>query len=118
MNFTGMNIVQLRGRLVRDPEIKDTQTGKKLMQFTLAYDTRSAVDTEGSHSNFIRVIAWEKTAELFFPLLKKGMEVLINGELLHKRWKNAEGENRDNFEISAKVITISDLKFQPLEKTA
>ena len=55
-----MNINQLIGRLVRDPEIKETKNNKLVMEFTFAYETKSKTDSSGSHANFIQVEAWEK----------------------------------------------------------
>ncbi len=107
-----IQICQFKGRLCREPELKMTSSGKKVLNFVLAYNTPQKTDAEGSHSNFIQVEAWEKTAEIFAPLLIKGIEVLVNGNIVQNRWKNKEGQNRSYYKLCADTILITDLKFK------
>ncbi|MDH5716507.1 MAG: single-stranded DNA-binding protein [Spirochaetia bacterium] len=108
-----MQIHQIVGRLTKDPELKETKTGKLILKFNIAYNTRTSTDSEGSHSNFLPVQIWEKAAEKFQPILQKGMKVLVKGELLHKRWKNDEGKIRSQVILNAEDIAIADLKKRP-----
>ncbi len=111
MFFNAMNINQLKGRIVGEPALKETATGKKLLTFNFMYFTRQTTDAEGSHSNFIQVEAWQKTAEICAPLLAKGLEIVINGSIVQKRWQDENGKNRSNYIFSADAINITDLKF-------
>lgn len=111
MFFNAMNINQLKGRVVGDPILKETATGKKVLTFNFMYFTRQTTDAEGSHSNFIQVEAWQKTAELCAPLLTKGLEILVNGTIVQKRWQDDQGNNRSNYVFNADAINITDLKF-------
>ena len=111
MYFNNININQLKGRVVGDPEIKETASGKKLLIFTLMYFTRQTTDAEGSHSNFIQVEAWQKVAEISAPLIVKGLEILVNGTIIQKRWSDEKGKTRSQFIFTADSITITDLKF-------
>ena len=111
MFFKAMNINQLKGRVVGDPEFKETKNGKKLLTFNLMYFTRQTTDAEGSHANFIQVETWQKVAEIFAPLLTKGLELLVNGVIVQKRWTDENGKSRSQYVFSAEVINITDLKF-------
>jgi len=113
-----MNIIQVKGRLVSEPILKTFDSGKKLMSFSLMYYTRQTTDKEGSHANFIEVDAWEKLADIFQPLLKKGLEIVVNGALVQHRWKDKQGKNCSRFQISAETLMISDLNFTVDEKAA
>ena len=108
----GMNICQIKGRLVKDPELTETKTGKKLLNFSLAYNSWQTTDSDGSNANFIRVEAWEKIAEIFAPLLKKGVEILVNGAIVQNRWKDPDGNSKSYHKISAGSISITDLNFK------
>ena len=112
---TTMNFMQLKGRLVSDPEVKTTPTGKKVMVFSLIYMTSQKTDSEGSHSNFITVEVWEKMAEVYGPLLNKGLQVIIAGTLLHQRWKATDGKQNSRYKLVADSIAITDLKYRPVE---
>jgi len=111
MFYKAMNINQLKGRIVGDPELKETKNGKKLLVFNLMYFTHQTTDSEGSHTNFIAVEAWQKVAEVCGPLLSKGLEVLVNGAIVQKRWHDDQGNLRSQFIFNADAINITDLKF-------
>lgn len=108
-----MNIQQFVGRLVKDPALKTTQNGKLLMVFPFAYNTFAKTDDSGSTANFIDVEAWDKLADFHAPRLKKGMEVVIRGTLMQRRWKDQENKTRSVFKIVARAIVVSDLKRRP-----
>ena len=82
MFFKAMNINQLKGRVVTEPDFKETKNGKSLLVFNLMYFTRQTTDSEGSHANFIQVEAWQKVADIIAPLLSKGLEILVNGTII------------------------------------
>lgn len=108
-----MNIQQFVGRLVKDPTLKTTPGGKLVMVFPFAYNTPGKTDASGSTANFIDVEAWDKLADFHAPRLKKGMEVLIKGNLMQRRWKDADDKTRSTFKIVARGIVVSDLKRRP-----
>lgn len=108
-----MSIQQFVGRLVKDPTLKTTQTGKLLMVFPFAYNTYSKTDDAGSTTCFIDVEAWNKLADFHAPRLKKGMEVVIRGNLVQRRWRDLDNKPRSQFKIVARAIMVSDLKRRP-----
>lgn len=85
-----LNICALQGRLARDPELRQTNTGKQVATFTLAVD-RGRRDANGqSQADWIPVIAWEKAAEFAYKWLHKGQMVAVDGRLQRpesgRRW--------------------------------
>ena len=76
-----MNKVILMGRLVRDPEVRYTHTGKVVAQFTLAVD-RPFTNQDGQReADFINCVLWGKPAELLGNGVHKGQKVLVEGRL-------------------------------------
>ena len=112
MSLTNQKIQfsQLKGRVCRETNLRLTSTGKQVLSFTFAYNTLQKTDNDGSHSNFITVEVWGKTAEIFHPLLVKGLEILIHGNFIQNRWKDAEGKTRSSYKFSADTILITDFK--------
>ena len=109
-----MHICQIKGRLAKDPELKETKTGKKVLSFTLAYHSFQGEGAENENVHFIGVDAWEKLAEIFSPLLRKGVETLVSGKIIQNRWKNAQGLTRSYHKVSADSISITDINFGPI----
>ncbi|MDH5718276.1 MAG: single-stranded DNA-binding protein [Spirochaetia bacterium] len=118
MTPNSMNINQIKGRIVTDPEVKETTTGKKFLTFNLMYYTRQTTDKDGSHANFIHVEVWEKLAEVFHSILKKGLEVVINGALVQSRWVDKNQNKKSRFHISAETLAVSDLNFEGQKEAA
>ena len=114
MKANNMHICQIKGRLAKDPEFKETKTGKKLLSFTVAYHTFYSGSTEDENTNFIIVEAWEKLADLFHPLLRKGVEILVNGSMIQNRWKDEQGKTKSYHKLSANHISIVDMNFKPV----
>ena len=77
-----LNKVILIGRLVRDPELRYTPNGKAVANFTLAVD-RGFKDKETgeSQADFIRIVTWNKQAELCANNLAKGRLVAVEGSI-------------------------------------
>ena len=72
-----MNSIAISGRLTRDPETVSMQDGNKYSKFSLAVDRTYHKDK----TDFIDVIAWNKTAELVERYLVKGRQVIVQGSL-------------------------------------
>lgn len=96
-----MNKIILMGRLVRDPEVRYTQTGKVVCQFTLAVD-RPFSNQEGQReADFIPVIVWGKQAELCGNSLTKGQRALVEGRLQIRSYDTKDGSKRWVTEVIA-----------------
>ena len=89
-----MNTAFLLGRLVRDPEVRYTPSGKVCTQFTLAVD-RPFTNQDGQReADFIPVVIWGKTAELAGNSLQKGHRVLVRGRIQTRSYDAKDGSKR------------------------
>ena len=99
-----MNVVCLIGRLVRDPELKYTKSGKGVAEFSIAVDRWGKSD----EADFFDCVAWENLGESVAANLTKGRLVGVNGYLRQDKWQNAEGQNRSKVCITAHQVDFLD----------
>jgi len=90
------NKVQLIGNLGQDPEIKTLSDGKKVATFSMATSEnyRNAAGEKVQETQWHRVVAWGRLAELSEKYLKKGRKVAIEGKLTHRDYEDKEGIRR------------------------
>jgi len=94
-----MNIVILSGNLVRDPEIKYSQSGVAVCTFTVAQEEfRKGGE---SYVHYIECVAFGKQAEAISNNLQKGSKVFVQGSIDQRRWENNEGKNRNKLQVKA-----------------
>lgn len=99
-----MNKAIMVGRLAKDPDVRTTQSGKKVANITLATDRRMR-DKEGKKvADFHSVILWGKLAELAEKYLSKGEQISIVGEIQNRTWEDKDGNKRYITEIAAEEI--------------
>ena len=91
-----MNSVQLVGNLGRDPEVRFTEGGRAVCNFSVA--TSSGKDRE---PDWHRVVVWEKQAEACGQYLRKGSKVAVEGRLTYRTWKDKEGREVTTAEVVA-----------------
>lgn len=85
-----MNKVILTGRLTRDPEVRYSQNNTAVARYTLAVD-RITRNTEQS-ADFIRCVAFNKTAEFAETYLRKGIKIAITGHIQTGSYTNRDGQ--------------------------
>lgn len=111
MSSRSLNKVMLIGNLTRDPEMRYTPNGAGVCSFGLATN-RSWASGEGGErkeeTEFHRIVAWNKLAELCAQLLTKGRKVYIEGRLQTRTWEGPEGEKRNATEIVAEDMVLLD----------
>jgi len=96
-----LNVIAIMGRLSRDPELRQTTTGKNVASFTLAC-SRGRKDASGKDLvDWIPVVAWEHTAEFVCKYFEKGSLIAIDGRLQSRTYKDRDGNNRTAIEIVA-----------------
>ena len=98
-----VNKVILVGRLGRDPETRYTGSGQAVANFSVATD-ESYKDRNGERqkrTEWHRITAWGKLAEICQQYLKKGTMVYIEGRIQSREWQDKEGQKRTSFEIVA-----------------
>ena len=110
MSSRSLNKVQLIGNLTRDPELRYTPTGAAVCTIGLA--TNRAWTTEAGEkkeeTEFHRVVAWNKLAELCSQLLTKGRKIYVEGRLRTNQWQTAEGQARSTTEVVIEDMIILD----------
>lgn len=102
------NKVTLVGRLVRDPELRYTPSGKAVANFTIAVD-RGFKDKETGESNadFIKITTWDKQAENVGNMLKKGRLVLLDGSIRTGSYEK-DGQKIYTTDIQASRVIFLD----------
>ena len=101
------NKVVLIGRLVRDPELRYTPSGKAVANFTLAVD-RGFKDGEGNNqADFIRIVCWDKQAENVANNLGKGRLVCVDGSIRTGSYEK-DGQKVYTTDIQASRIVFLD----------
>jgi single-strand DNA-binding protein len=104
--MAGVNKVILVGNLGRDPEIRYTQGGQPVANFTLA-TTESFTSREGKReerTEWHRIVVWGKTAELCTQYLAKGRTVYLEGRIQTREWEDKEGQKRRTTEVVAQTV--------------
>lgn len=104
------NQVILVGNMARDPELRNTQTGRSVASFAVATN-RTWQDQNGDtqeQADFHNIVAWEKLAELADQYLSKGRRVMIVGRLQTRSWDGEDGKKNYRTEVVASEINFLD----------
>ena len=104
--MAGVNKVILIGNLGRDPELRYTQSGTAVANFTLA-TTETWNKKEGGkdeRTEWHRIVAWGRTGELCAQYLAKGRTVYVEGRIQTREWENKEGQKQRTTEIVANTV--------------
>ena len=106
-----LNHITIMGRLVKDPELRRTQSGVAVCSFTVAVDrdfqSREAAEKQ---TDFIDVVAWRQTAECVSKYFPKGRMIVVDGSLQSRKWQDKTGQNRVSWEVLADNIYFGDSK--------
>jgi single-strand DNA-binding protein len=104
--MSDVNHVVLIGRLVRDAELRYTNTGKAVSKFSIAVNKKRKVgDQWKDNANFFEIVLWGQIAEALQPYLSKGKQIAIVGEMNQERWEQ-NGENRSKVTVTASTIQL------------
>jgi single-strand DNA-binding protein len=96
-----MNLVAITGSLGRDVEIRTTQTGKSVANFSVAVSDGWG---ENKKTEWINIVAWDKLAELCGNYLHKGSKVLVVGKYQSRQWEDKDGNKRTAVDVVARDI--------------
>lgn len=115
MGARSLNKVQLIGNLTRDPELRYTPQGTAVCGLGLATNRTWVTDTgeKREETEFHRLVAWNKLAELCSQLLFKGRKVFVEGRLQTRRWEAQDGTPRQTTEIVISDMIVLDSKRSP-----
>lgn len=101
--MSSLNRVILIGRLVANPESRQTTTGKNITDFRIAVDKRFKQDG-GPTADFFRVKAFGSTADFVNTYLAKGRLVAVDGRIEHYQWTDKDGNKREGYDIVAESV--------------
>jgi single-strand DNA-binding protein len=102
------NRVQLIGNLGNKPEVKTTESGKKLVQFNIATNEsyRNSKGEKVTETQWHRVVAWGKLADIAEKYLDKGKEVAIEGKLVNRSYNGKDGGKKYISEIQLSELLM------------
>lgn len=103
------NKVILLGRLVADPELRQTPNNTSVTSFTVAVDRKHTAGEE-KQADFLSVIAWRQTAEFICRHFTKGSAILIEGELQTRSWTDKQGAKRYATDVVANEVFFAESK--------
>ena len=100
-----MNKVFLIGNLTKDPEMRSTQSGVAVCNFTIAVNRRFRnAQTGQQETDFLNVIAWRQLAELCNKYLAKGRKVAVTGSIQTRTYEAKDGSKRTTWDIVADEV--------------
>ncbi len=95
-----INRVILIGRMVKDPELRYTQSGSSVANFSIANTRTYSVSGEKKeYTSFFNCIAWGKLGEAIAQYCKKGQRLGIEGRLQQRSWDDQNGQKRSSVEV-------------------
>ena len=105
-----VNRVVLVGRITRDPELRSTNSGKKVTSVTIAIDNLSKKPDGTKSTSFIPVTVWNNSAEVLCRYTRKGSLIGVDGRLTQRSFKRNDGTNASVVEVIADSITLLEPK--------
>jgi single-strand DNA-binding protein len=102
------NKVQLIGNLGSAPEVRNTESGKKLVRFSIATNEqyKNAKGERVTETQWHNLIAWGKVADIVEKYLTKGTEVAIEGKLINRNYMDKEGNKKYITEIQVNELLM------------
>ena len=108
-----MNMVCIMGRFTSDPELRYTDSGTKVITFTLAVPRGYHQE---SKTDFLDCVAWRGAAEFIDKYFRKGQMCAVAGQLQTRTWVSQDGQNRKAVEIIVSNIDFCGGKNQQKEQ--
>jgi len=102
------NKVQLIGNLGNAPEVKTTESGKKLARFSVATNEsyRNAKGEKVTETTWHNLVAWGKVADIAEKYLNKGSEVAIEGKLINRSYADKDGNKKYITEVQVNELLM------------
>ena len=97
-----LNNVILQGRLTKDVEVRTTNSGVSVVNFTIAWNRK--INEENEKTLFMDCEAWRGTADLINKYFKKGNEIIVEGELYTNTYQTDAGENRHTTRLNVTQV--------------
>lgn len=101
--MSSINTITISGRLGRDPETRQTNSGKTICSFSVAVDRRG----KDAGTDWFSVTVWERLGELCQEFLTKGRHVTISGRMQSRQYE------KDGQKVTAWDLVANDIDFGP-----
>lgn len=103
----GVNKAILLGNVGKEPELRYTQSGTAVCNFTLATTERAKIKGEWQdQTEWHNVVAWAKLAETCSNYLGKGSQIYLEGRIQTRKWEDRDGNTRYNTEVVANHMVM------------
>jgi len=106
--MAGETVITVVGNLTADPELRYTQNGLPVANFTIASTPkvwdRQAGQAKDGDPLFLRASVWREFAEHVAGSLTKGMRVIVQGQLKQRAYQDREGNQRTSIELDVEAI--------------
>ena len=115
--MSSLNKAMLIGRLGKDPEIRYTQDGSPVANFSLATSDfwTDKSGTRQEKTEWHNIVAWKRLADLSKHYLAKGRQVFVEGRIRTRDWDDKDGNKRRTTEIIANQIVLLDSRPEKIE---
>lgn len=102
----GFNQITVLGNIGAEPEMRYTQNGKAVTEFTVATNRKWKNESGNmeEETTWFRVSTWEKLAETVNQYLKKGDPVFVQGRMHANNWEGKDGTKHDGLEVVANTV--------------
>lgn len=117
MSALNFNQAILAGRLTADPELKTTQSGISVTQFTVAVSRPKRKDDNTDTADFISCVAWKERAELVTKYFHKGSAIMVIGQIQTRTWTDNNNQKRYATEVLVDNIRFVDSKADAAQKS-
>ena len=104
-----LNRVVIMGRIVRDIELRYTNTQVPVASFTVAVD-RDKSSGQEKQTDFIDCCAWRQAAEFIHKYYRKGSMIVVEGRLQSRKWEDRDGNKRINWEVAVEKTYFGESK--------
>ncbi|MDO4259735.1 MAG: single-stranded DNA-binding protein, partial [Actinomycetaceae bacterium] len=106
--MAGETVITVIGNLTNDPELRFTQSGAAVADFTVASTPRTfdrnANEWRDGETLFLRCSVWREMADNVAESLRKGMRVIVQGRLTQRSYETREGERRTVVELQVDEV--------------
>ena len=106
--MSGETIITVVGNLTADPELRYTQGGLAVANFTVASTPRTfdrqSNEWKDGEPLFLRCSCWREFAEHIAGSLEKGARVIVTGQLKQRSYETKEGEKRTSMELQVDEV--------------
>lgn len=106
-----LNKAILMGRLVADPELRETTNGISVCSFRIAVDRNYSKEQE-KQTDFINIVAWRGTADFVSKYFSKGKMIIVEGAIQTRNYQDKDGNNRTVVEVNASNVMFGEPKRQ------